>query len=194
MRCWWIRLKWECCGGYKALAWESTKETTRSGKQQQFSRNTTHLVQKRLRCYGHVRRRDESHMTRTVLDMEVEGVWPRRRPKLRYMDTIRRDMKKNVLTDINILDLNDWRMAVSRATHWCGRPSRSEGENLMLGDNEGNLYNNGFFTELVLLGINVILSVHSKKECKRMCYFFYVWLYWGLQLGCYMCQVSSSPL
>ena len=54
----------------------------------------THLMQKRLRWYGHVRRRDESHITRTVLDMEVEGVRPRGRPKLRYMDTIKRDIKK----------------------------------------------------------------------------------------------------
>ena len=43
---------------------------------------TTHLMQKRLRWYGHVRRRDESHMTRTVLDMEVEGVRQGGRPKL----------------------------------------------------------------------------------------------------------------
>ena len=77
----------------------------------------THLMQKRLRWYGHVRRRDESHITRTVLDMEVEGVRPRGRPTLRYMDTIRRDMKKNGLTDVNILDRNYWRMAVSMATH-----------------------------------------------------------------------------
>ena len=55
---------------------------------------TTHLMQKRLRWYGHVRRRNESHMTRTVLNMEVEGVRPRGRPTLRYMDTIRRDMKR----------------------------------------------------------------------------------------------------
>ena len=34
-----------------------------------------------------------------------------------YMDTMRRDMKKNGLTDANIRDSNDWRMAVSRATH-----------------------------------------------------------------------------
>ena len=32
---------------------------------------TTHMMQKRLRWYGHVSRRDDSHMTRTVLDMEV---------------------------------------------------------------------------------------------------------------------------
>ena len=77
----------------------------------------TYLMQKRLRWYGHVRRRDESHITRTVLDMDVEGVRPRGRPKLRYMDTIKRDIKKNGLTDVNILDRKDWRLAVSRATH-----------------------------------------------------------------------------
>ena len=77
----------------------------------------THLMQKQLRWYGHVRHIDESHITRTVLDMEVEGVRPRGRPKLRYMDTIRRDIKKNALTDVNILDRKDWRLAVSRATH-----------------------------------------------------------------------------
>ena len=74
-------------------------------------------VQKRLRWYGHVRRRDESHTTRTVLTMVVEGVRPRGRPTLRYRDAIKRDIKKNGLTDVNILDRNDWRLAVSRATH-----------------------------------------------------------------------------
>ena len=54
----------------------------------------THLMQKQLRWYGHVSRRDDSHMTRTVLDMVVEGVRPRGRPKLRYMDTIRRHQKE----------------------------------------------------------------------------------------------------
>ena len=65
---------------------------------------TTHLMQKRLRWYGHVRRRHDSHMTRAVLDMVVEGVRPRGRPTLRYMDTIRRDIKKKGLTDVNIRD------------------------------------------------------------------------------------------
>ena len=35
--------------------------------------------------------------------------------------TIRRDTKKNGLTDVTILDRNDWGMAVSRATHYRGR-------------------------------------------------------------------------
>ena len=77
----------------------------------------THLMQKRQRWYGHVRRRDESHTTITVLDMVVEGVRPRGRPTLRYMDTIKRVINKNGLTDVNIVDSKDWRLAVSRATH-----------------------------------------------------------------------------
>ena len=71
---------------------------------------TTHLMQKRLRWYVHVRRRDDSNMTRTVLDMEVAGVSRRGRPPLRHMDTIRRENKKNGLTDVDILDSKDWRM------------------------------------------------------------------------------------
>ena len=46
----------------------------------------------------------DSHLTRTVLDMEVEGVRPRGRPTSRYMNTIRRDIKMNGLTDIKGLE------------------------------------------------------------------------------------------
>ena len=78
---------------------------------------TTHLMQNRLPWYGHVRRGADNHVIRSVLDMEVEDVRSRGRPKLRYMNTIRRDIKKNGPTNVNILDRNDWRMALSRATH-----------------------------------------------------------------------------
>ena len=78
-------------------------------------------MKNRLRWHEQVRRRDDSHMSRTVLDMELEGVRPRGRQTLRYMDTIGRGSKRNGLTDVNILDLNNWRMAVSSMTHWRGR-------------------------------------------------------------------------
>ncbi len=38
---------------------------------------TTHLMQKRIRWYRHVRHNYDSHMTRIMMDMEVEGVRPR---------------------------------------------------------------------------------------------------------------------
>ena len=82
---------------------------------------TTHLMQKRLPWHGHVRRRDDSHLPRTFLDMELEGEIPSGRPTLRRMDTTARDTKKNGLTDVNILDRKEWKITVSRVTHWCGR-------------------------------------------------------------------------
>ena len=41
-------------------------------KEATVQRIATHLMQKRLRSYGHVRRRRDSHMPRALLDMEVE--------------------------------------------------------------------------------------------------------------------------
>ena len=58
-----------------------------------------HLMQKRLRWYGHVTRRDESHITSTVLDMEVEGVRPRGRPKLRCIHGYNQERYQEEWTD-----------------------------------------------------------------------------------------------
>ena len=55
----------------------------------------THLMQKRLRWYGHVRRRDECHTTRTVLDMVVEGVRPRGRPTLIEEKSVRQNSESD---------------------------------------------------------------------------------------------------
>ena len=52
---------------------------------------TTHLVQKRLRWYGHVRRRYDQ-----VLDMEVEGVRPRGRPTFKIQGHHQKIYKHNV--------------------------------------------------------------------------------------------------
>ena len=49
----------------------------------------------------------DSHMTRTVLYIEVEGVRPRGRPKQRYMDTVRLDIKKSGMVNANFLGLDD---------------------------------------------------------------------------------------
>ena len=46
------------------------------------------------------------------LDCE-SGILPTELPR----STIRRDTKKNGLTDVNFFDRKDWRMAESRATH-----------------------------------------------------------------------------
>jgi hypothetical protein len=53
-----------------------------------------------LRWYGHVMRRDDSHVTRRVLSMNVEGCKRRGRPRKRWMDCVRDDMNIYVLVTV----------------------------------------------------------------------------------------------
>ena len=48
---------------------------------------------KRLRWYGHMCRRDEDEDIRHVMEMNVTGSHKRMRPKQRWTDTIRTDMR-----------------------------------------------------------------------------------------------------
>ncbi|VDM75759.1 unnamed protein product [Strongylus vulgaris] len=46
------------------------------------------MQEKQLRWYGHVGRRDESHVTGMAMSLEVAGIRPRGRPKMRWMDRL----------------------------------------------------------------------------------------------------------
>ncbi|KAJ8715796.1 hypothetical protein PYW07_010278 [Mythimna separata] len=48
----------------------------------------------RLSWYGHVKRRDETHVTKRVLSLHVDGWKGRERPKKRWMDCVRSDIKE----------------------------------------------------------------------------------------------------
>ena len=50
-------------------------------------------TQKRLSWYGHVMRRDETHTTRSTLTSKVTGTRTRERPKMRWLDRLKRDMR-----------------------------------------------------------------------------------------------------
>jgi hypothetical protein len=47
----------------------------------------------RVAWYGHVMRRDESHITKTVMTMNVDGHPSRGRPRKRWMDCVKDDME-----------------------------------------------------------------------------------------------------
>ena len=52
----------------------------------------TVMRRRRLEWFGHVKRRGETENIRAVTEIKMEGKRPRGRPKLRWKDTLRRDL------------------------------------------------------------------------------------------------------
>nr|GFC68189.1 putative cytochrome P450 [Tanacetum cinerariifolium] len=63
----------------------------------------------RLRWFGHVKRIPQSALVRRVEAMVVERSRRRGRPKLRWEDRLKMDMKELRLSDDMIFDRNAWR-------------------------------------------------------------------------------------
>ena len=61
-----------------------------------------------------INRRKPEHMTRTVLDMEISGKRPRGRPRIRWMDNIRRDMRLHGLDTSMTEDRKVWSTMVAK--------------------------------------------------------------------------------
>ena len=53
----------------------------------------TVMGRRRLEWFGHVKRRYATENVRAVAEMKMEGKRPRGTPKLRWNDTVRRDLK-----------------------------------------------------------------------------------------------------
>ena len=71
----------------------------------------------RLRWYGHVVRRDQEYVVRKMMEMELPGKRKRRRPKKRFLDVVKEDMKEVGAKEIDIEDRKMWRMMIC-----CGHP------------------------------------------------------------------------
>ncbi|GKA51877.1 hypothetical protein Tco_0745073 [Tanacetum coccineum] len=63
----------------------------------------------RLRWFGHVKRRPETAPVRRVEAMLVKGSRRRGRPKLRWEDRLKQDMKEFLLSEDMTSDRNAWR-------------------------------------------------------------------------------------
>ena len=97
---------------------------------------TTYVTQKRLSWYGHVMRREDTNVAKHVATMKVGGKKPRGRPRLRWMDRVRSDLKQHQLDPKLTQNREGWRKAImaidpdrdniGKGTHivkWCsGRP------------------------------------------------------------------------
>ena len=66
----------------------------------------------RLRWYGHLERREEGHVAREVMDMEVLGTRRRGTPKTRWKDCINSDMREKGLNRRSTLKRNQWRRLI----------------------------------------------------------------------------------
>ena len=71
----------------------------------------------RLRWFGHVQRRDSEHIGRRMLSFELPGRRPRGRPKRRFMDVVKEDMKVVGVREEDAKDRARWRQLIR-----CGDP------------------------------------------------------------------------
>ena len=67
------------------------------------------MRRRRLEWFGHVKRRDETENIRAVVEMKIEEKCPRGRPKLRWNDTVRRDLKAWKIKEEWATDRERWK-------------------------------------------------------------------------------------
>ncbi|KAJ8709706.1 hypothetical protein PYW08_009710 [Mythimna loreyi] len=70
---------------------------------------TEKLRGNRLSWYGHVKRRDETHVTKKAMSMNVDGWRGRGRPKKIWMDCVRSDMENRGVSDSVTGDRTEWK-------------------------------------------------------------------------------------
>lgn len=70
------------------------------------------LKENKLRWYGHIKRRDENELVRKMLDMDVQGRRRRGRPKKRWMDGVREEMRERGIEDHMTQDRNLWKKII----------------------------------------------------------------------------------
>ena len=69
----------------------------------------------RLRWHGHMQRKEENNNVRATVDMTVPGKSPRRRPRGRWMDCVRRDMQELRITQEDAQDRTFWKSRIRAA-------------------------------------------------------------------------------
>ena len=66
----------------------------------------------RLRWYGHLMRRENDHVGRNTMEMEVQGRRRRGRPRKRWRDCVRDDMQLKGINEEDTQDRNQWRRLI----------------------------------------------------------------------------------
>ena len=70
---------------------------------------TKKVQERRLKWYGHVMRREEHYVGRRAMVMKVQGRRKRGRPKRRWLDRVKDDIKEKGLSADDVYDRASWR-------------------------------------------------------------------------------------
>ncbi|KAK6737186.1 hypothetical protein RB195_019713 [Necator americanus] len=76
---------------------------------------TEKMKEARLRWFGHVLRREEDSVAKTALKLDVSGVRPRGRPKIRWLDRVKLDMIDARLCTADAMDRTKWKTRSRKA-------------------------------------------------------------------------------
>ncbi|XP_068224318.1 uncharacterized protein [Palaemon carinicauda] len=66
----------------------------------------------RLRCYGDLMRRDEDHVGRHTMEMEVQGRRRRGRPSKRWRDCVRGNLKEKGVDEAEAQNRKRWKRPI----------------------------------------------------------------------------------
>ena len=69
-----------------------------------------------LRWYGHIKRREEGHVLRKALELEVEGGRKAGRPKKTWRRCVEEDTKEKNIDERSVYNRQDWRRLIARPT------------------------------------------------------------------------------
>ena len=70
---------------------------------------TKKVQERKLKWYGHVMRREEHHVGRRAMEMKVQGRRKKGRPKRRWLDKVKDDIKEKGLSADEVYDRATWR-------------------------------------------------------------------------------------
>ena len=73
------------------------------------------IQERRLQWFGHVMRREDGHVCRRVMNMEVDGRRRRGRPRVRWKDNIANDMRERGLREQEVQDRRRWRRLIGNS-------------------------------------------------------------------------------
>ena len=74
---------------------------------------TNKIHERRLKWYGHVIRREQHYVGRGAIQMKVQGRRKRGRPKRRWLDKVKDDIKEKGLSVEEVYDHATWRRMAS---------------------------------------------------------------------------------